>query len=66
MAESFGDKGKWTSHKVNWKIDKTFTGNGVHLDLKKGTILMNPKNSWVRFETPFIIHIYTWEPKEGK
>jgi hypothetical protein len=62
-TEDFGDKGKWTSHRKNWKIDKTFIGTGVHMDIKKKIIRMNPKNSWVRFETEDIIHIYTFEQK---
>ena len=47
-----------------WKIDKTFKGTGVHIDIKNKTIRMNPKNSWVRFETQDLIHVYTFEPKE--
>jgi len=64
FMEESGNKGKWTSHVQSWNIDKTFTGNGVHIDCKKKIVRMNPKNSWVRFETQDIIHIYTFEPKE--
>jgi len=62
--EDFGDKGKWTSHRKEWKIDKTFPGTGVHIDIPNKTIRMNSKNSWVRFETSGVLHVYTFEPKD--
>ena len=64
--EEQSDKGKWTSGVKSWQIDKTFTGNGVHIDCKKKIVRMNPKNSWVRFETQDIIHVYTFEPIKRK
>ena len=59
------DKGKWTSHKTHWIIDKSFTGTGIHINTKKQILRMNPKNSFVRFESEEIIHIYPFPTKEA-
>lgn len=62
--ESFGDKGKWTSHRKKWQINKDFTGNGVHINIEKRILMHNPKNSWVRFEGVDLIHVYGWTNDE--
>jgi hypothetical protein len=44
--------------KQRWKRVKMEQGGGVHIDVKKRTIMYNPKDTWIRFETGDIIHIY--------
>lgn len=41
-----------------WKKLRMSCGGGVHINIKKRTIMHNPQESWIRFETPEIIHIY--------
>jgi len=58
MAEEFSNKGKWTSHRRNWKINDHFQGQGVHMDFKKKELSYNRAKYWVRFETEQLIHVY--------
>jgi len=41
-----------------WKKIKIDQGGGVHINIKKRTIMLNPRKNWIRFETSEIIHIY--------
>jgi len=41
-----------------WKIIPMDQGGGVHINIKKRTIMHNKKETWIRFETSEIIHIY--------
>ncbi|GAI13758.1 unnamed protein product [marine sediment metagenome] len=41
-----------------WKLNHMNGGGGVHVNISSRTILYNPKETWIRFETSELIHIY--------
>jgi hypothetical protein len=57
--ESFGNKGKWVSHRRNWRINKNVKMQPVVLDTKEQLLSYDQEKFWIRFETESKLYIYT-------